>query len=177
LRHIPQPRFVMTYTDVGRTLAGFLRLCVENDIHGMIAPDIEPEEGRYVRSITEALNLAVLTLVDVHAPDDILRERIKLGNIVYLKAGAGRTGQPADVEGELGLIVAAAIRRVRSMDSHIPIAVGIGLQRPQQVAALARLDVDMVIVGTKLVEKVEAGESALVDYVQALREATYYISR
>ena len=177
LRHIPQPRFVMTYTDVGRALAGFLRLCVENDIHGMIAPDIEPDEGRYVRTITEALNLAVLTLVDAHAPEDVLRERITLGNIVYLKAGTGRTGQPADIEGELGPVVADAIRRIRSLDPHIPIAVGIGLQQPQQVAALARLDVDMAIVGTKLVEKVQAGERALVEYVQSLREATYYTSR
>jgi tryptophan synthase alpha chain len=177
LRHIPQPGFVMTYTDVGRALAGFLRLCVENDIHGMIAPDIEPEEGRYVKAIAEALNLAVLTLIDAHAPDNVLRERITLGNIVYLKAGTGRTGQPADIEGELGLVVAGAIRRIRSIDPDIPIAVGIGLQRPQQVAALARLDSDMAIVGTKLVEKLQAGENALVDYIQTLREATYYVSR
>ncbi len=177
LRHIPQPRFVMTYTDVGRALAGFLRLCVENGIHGMIAPDIEPEEGHYVKTIAEALNLAVLTLIDGHAPDDVLRTRITLGNIVYLKAGTGRTGQPADIEGELGLVVAETIRRIRSIDADIPIAVGIGLQRPQQVAALARLGVDMAIIGTKLVEKLQAGENALVDYIQNLREATYYGSR
>jgi tryptophan synthase alpha chain len=177
LRHISQPRVVMIYTEVGRALAGFLRLCVENEIHGMIAPDIEPEEGRYVKTIAEALNLAVLTLIDAHTPDDVLRQRITLGNIVYLKAGTGRTGQPADIEGELGVVVADTIRRIRSMDPDIPIAVGIGLQRPPQVAALARLDADMAIIGTKLVEKLQAGESAVVDYIQTLREATYYVSR
>jgi len=174
LRHIPQPRFVMTYTAVGRALSGFLRLCVENHIHGLIAPDIEPEEGRYVRTIAEALNLAVLTLIDAHAPDDVLHERIGLGNVVYLKAGAGRTGQPADIEGELSAVVADAIRRIRAIDPDIPIAVGIGLQRPQQVAALARIGADMAIIGTKLVEQMQAGESALVDYIRTLRDATYY---
>lgn len=174
LRHIPQSRLVMTYTDVGRALAGFLRLCVENDIHGMIAPDIEPEEGRYVRTIADALNLAVLTLIDARTPDDILRERITLGDIVYLKAGAGRTGQAADIEGELGAVVADAIQRIRAIDPEMPVAVGIGLQHPRQVAALAKLDVDMAIVGTKLVEKLQDGENALVDYIQSLREATFY---
>ena len=173
LRHIPQPRFVMTYTEVGRALPGFLRLCTENNIHGVIAPDIEPEEGRYVKSIAEALNLAVLILIDARAADVTLRQRIALGDVVYLKAGTGRTGQSADIEGDLGEVLAEAISRIRTIDPEKPIAVGIGLQKPDQLAALARLDVDMVIIGTKIVEQLEAGEQALVEYVQTLREATY----
>ncbi len=174
LRHIPQPRFVMTYTEVGRALSGFLRLCVENNIHGMIAPDIEPEEGRYVRTIAEALNLAVLTLLDARADDQTVRQRTELGDIVYLKAAPGRTGQPADVEGELGAVLAEAVRRIRAVTPNMPIAVGIGLQRPEQVAALARLDVDMAVVGTKIVEHLQSGEQALVEYIEAMRQATIY---
>ena len=64
----------------------------------MIAPDIQPEEGRYVKSIAEALNLAVLTLIDARAANATLRQRIEQSDIVYLKAGTGRTGQPADIE-------------------------------------------------------------------------------
>ncbi len=174
LRHIPQPRFVMTYTEVGRALAGFLRLCVENDIHGIIAPDIDPEEGRYVKTIAAALNLATLMLLDARADDATVRQRTELADIIYLKAGAGRTGQPADVMGETGDALAEAIGRIRAVDPEMPIAVGIGLQKPEQVAALARLDVDMAIVGTKIVEHLQKGEQALVEYIQALREATHY---
>jgi tryptophan synthase alpha chain len=174
LRHIAPPRFVMTYTEVGRALTGFLRLCVENNIHGMIAPDIEPEEGRYVKTIAGALNLAVLTLIDARADDITLRQRIELGDIVYLKAGAGRTGQSADMASDLSQVLAEAVFRIRAIDPVIPVAVGIGLQKPEQVAALARLGVDMAIVGTKVVEHLQAGEQELVEYIQALREATYY---
>jgi tryptophan synthase alpha chain len=174
LRHIPQPRFVMTYTEVGRALPGFLRLCVENNIHGMIAPDIEPDEGRYVRSIAEALNLAVLMLIDARADEATFRQYIELGDIVYLKAGTGRTGQSAAIEGELSQLLADAIRRIRAIDPDMPVAVGIGLQKPEQVAALARLDADMAIIGTKIVERLQAGEQALIDYIQTLREATYF---
>lgn len=172
LRHIPQPRFVMTYTEVGRALSGFLRLCMENNIHGMIAPDIEPEEGLYVKSIAQALNLAVLTLIDARAPDAVLRQRIELGDVVYLKAGTGRTGESADTEQQWSDVLAQAISRIRAIDRETPIAVGIGLQRPDQVATLARLDVDMVIVGTKIIERLQVGEEALVEYIQSLREAT-----
>lgn len=174
LRHVPQPRFVMTYTEIGRALPGFLRLCTENNIHGMIAPDIEPEEGRYVKSIAEALNLAVLTMIDARTSDDMLRQRIALGDIVYLKAAAGRTGQPADVEGELADLLASAVSRIRAVAADTPIAVGIGVQKPEHVAALARLGVDMVIVGTKVIEHIQRGEQALVDYVDSLRAATRF---
>jgi tryptophan synthase alpha chain len=176
LRHIPQPRFVMTYTEVGRALPGFLRLCTENNIHGMIAPDIEPEEGHYVKSIAEALNLAVLTMIDARAANATLRQRIELGDIVYLKAGTGRTGQPADIEGDLGDVLAQAVSRIRALASNTPIAVGIGLQKPEQVAALARLGIDMVIVGTRIIESLQTGERALVEYIQSLRDATHLSS-
>jgi len=173
LRHIPQPRFVMTYTEIGRALSGFLRLCTENNIHGVVAPDIEPEEGRYVKTIAEALNLAVLTLIDARAPDAVLHQRIELGDMIYLKAGSGRTGQAANVEGGLHDTLAEAIGRIRAIAPSIPIAVGIGVQTPEQITALARLGVDMVIVGTKIIEHLQAGEEALVEYIQTLREATY----
>ena len=78
------------------------------------------------------------------------------------------------MEGELGDVLADAIRRIRALDPKKPIAVGIGLQRPEQVAALARLDVEMAIVGTKIIECLKSGEQALVAYTQALREATVY---
>ncbi|MBZ0286824.1 MAG: tryptophan synthase subunit alpha, partial [Anaerolineae bacterium] len=48
LRTLPQPRLVMTYASVGRALDGFLKLCVENEVHGMLAPDIDPVEGGQV---------------------------------------------------------------------------------------------------------------------------------
>ncbi len=174
LRDIRQPRFVMTYTEVGRALDGFLRLCVANNVHGMLAPDIDPQEGAYVATIARALNLAVFTLLDIRADDETIRRCAELGDIVYLKASAGRTGQSADVAGELHDNLSRAITGIRAIKPAMPVAVGIGLQRPEQVAALAALDVDMAIVGTKLVEHLQQGEQSLVDYIHALRDATWY---
>ncbi len=172
LRHLSQPRFVMIYTEVGRALTGFLRLCVENDIQGVIAPDIGPDEGEYVSTIARALNLAVIMLLDARASKATIKERVKLADIIYLKASAGPTGQAADVEGELHDVLQNTIYQIREIDKTMPVAVGIGLQRPEQIVALARLDVDMAIVGTKIVEHLAQGEQALAEYIRSLRAAT-----
>jgi tryptophan synthase alpha chain len=175
LRNLPQPRLVMTYASVGRALDGFLKLCVENEVHGMLAPDIDPVEGAQVARQARALGLASITLLDARASDDAVRWSVENGDLVYIKASAGATtGQSADISGELQSILADIIRRVRATNPSTPLGVGIGLQRPEQVAALASLDVDMAIVGTKIIEHIQTGEVSLVKYIRSLREATFY---
>ena len=175
LRNLPQPRLVMTYASVGRALDGFLKLCVENEVHGMLAPDIDPVEGAQVAQKARALGLASITLLDARASDEAVRWSVENGDLVYIKASASpTTGQSADVGGDLRSILADIIRRVRAVKPSIPVGVGIGLQRPEQVAALASLGVDMAIVGTKIIEHVQTGEDSLVKYIRSLREATVY---
>jgi tryptophan synthase alpha chain len=174
LNDLPQPRFVMTYASVGRALDGFLKLCVKNGLHGMLAPDIDPIEGTQVASQARALGLASITLLDARASDEAVRWNVENGDLVYIKASAGHTGQAADLGGELRRTLSDIIERVRAEDPAIPIGVGIGLQRPEQVSALAELGVDMAIVGTRIMQHLELGEQALVDYIQVLCDATRY---
>lgn len=175
LRNLPQPRLVMTYASVGRALDGFLKLCVENKVHGMLAPDIDPIEGAQVAQRARALGLASITLLDARASDEAVRWSVENGDLIYIKASASSTtGQSADVGGELRATLSDVIGRVRSVKPDMPVGVGIGLQRPEQVAALADLGVDMAIVGTKIIEHVQTGEASLVKYIRSLREATVY---
>lgn len=171
---LPQPSFVMTYSAVGRTLDGFLRLCVKNGVHGILAPDIDVDEGAMVAAQARALGLASITLLDARAPDDKLRWSVEHGDLIYLKASVGKTGEAIEIAGELHDLLASVIQRVRALNPRALIGVGIGLQKPEQIAALAALDVDMAIIGTKLVEYVQKGDQALVDYIQTLRDATAY---
>lgn len=174
LRDLPQPRFVMTYAAVGRSLDGFLRLCVENDVHGILCPDADRLEGAYIAHRARSLGLAPVTLLDARAHDDAVAACTELGDMIYVKASAGATGQSADIEGELRDLLQHTIERIRKHNATIPIGVGIGVQRPEQIAALAALDVDMAIVGTKIIEHLQAGEQALVDYINRLHIATLY---
>lgn len=171
LRAIPQPRFVMVYTAVGRQLEGFFRLCIQNDVHGVLVPDIAPDEAKYIASIARPLGLAVISLADARADDATLREAVMLGDMLYLKASAGKTGVAVTQE-ELHNVLGEALARVRAIRPELPIAVGIGLQHPAQIAALAALNVDMAIVGTKIIENVNSAGFA--QYLAELQSATRY---
>jgi tryptophan synthase alpha chain len=172
LANAPQPSFVMTYAAVGRTLDGFLAMCVRNGVCGVLAPDIDMEEGAMVATRARALGLASITLVDARASDEALRWSIAHGDLIYVKAAVGKTGESIEIAGELRDLLEQVIRRARAIQPDVLIGVGIGLQKPAQIAALAQLDVDMAIVGTKLVEHSEQGEAALVDYLAGLLQAT-----
>lgn len=170
LQSVPQPRFVMTYTAVGRALDGFLQICVENGVHGMLAPDIDPVEGAQVAAKARALGLASITLLDARASEEKLQWSVEHGDLVYVKAAPGVTGQSMD--SSIETLLAEVISRMRAINSSVLIGVGVGLQKPEQVASLAALGVDMAIVGTKIVEHLASGESALADYISSLRAAT-----
>ncbi|MBZ0282920.1 MAG: tryptophan synthase subunit alpha [Anaerolineae bacterium] len=172
LHTVHQPRFVMTYTAVGRALDGFLKLCVENNIHGMLAPDIDPVEGAQVAAQTRALGLASITLLDARASDESIQWSIQNGDLIYIKAAPGITGQSTGTE-DLYLLLSKIIKRVRAADSSIPIGVGVGIQKPEQIKELAIMGVDMAIVGTKIIEHLAAGEQELVNYIQMLYSATH----
>ncbi|MEO0561453.1 MAG: tryptophan synthase subunit alpha [Chloroflexota bacterium] len=174
LAAVPQPRFVMTYTTVGRQLGGFLRLCVTNDVHGVLVPDIQPDEGTFVATVTRTLQLAPIMLLDARADDAAFKWAIEQGDLIYLKASPGPTGSSADLDGELGEIISQSMARLRAIDPNKLIAVGIGIRQPGQIAALAALDVDMAIVGTRIIEYLEKGEQALVAYIESLHAATTY---
>lgn len=173
LRDLPQPRFVMTYADVGRALDGFLRLCIENNVHGVLAPDADLMEGAFIAQKAHDLGLAVITFLDARAPEDVAERSIEIGDLIYLKASTGATGQSAEIQGELRDTLAAAVGRIHTLKPSALTGVGIGVQRPDQVADLAALGVDMVIVGTRLVEHLGQGEQSLIDYIRSLRAATY----
>jgi tryptophan synthase alpha subunit len=127
-----------------------------------------------VATLARALNLAVFTLLDARADEEAIRRCATLGDIVYVKASTGQTGQSAQIDGELRDALAQIVHRLREHRPAIPIAVGIGLQKPEQIAALAELDVDMAVVGTKIVEHLQTGEQSLVAYIHELRAATQF---
>ena len=53
------------------------------------------------------------------------------------------------------------------------LAAGIGIQTPEQIRMLSDLGVNMVIVGTKILERLNAGMTDMVDYINLLHGATY----
>lgn len=167
----PQPSFVMTYTRVGRELQGFLRLCARNGLSGVLVPDISPEEARLVAAGARGLGLAVVGLVDARAPRATLEQAALESDVVYLKVAPGPTGAALDV-GAQRQSVEAALGHLRAVAPDLLVAAGIGVQTPEHVAALTDLGVNMIIVGTKVVEHTSRGPESLGNYLGSLRPAT-----
>lgn len=172
LAELPQPRFVMTYTSEGRALEGFLRLCVKSGVHGVLVPDVDPDEGAMVATQARNLGLASITLLDIRADEQRVKWSAEYGDVVYLKAAAGQTGNKLSFDEPLQQQLQATIEGLKTHQPEIITAVGIGLQTPEQLQQLTEFNVDMAVFGTRLVENLAQGEDALARYIQSLKQAT-----
>ena len=116
-------------------------------IDGCLLTDASVEEaGRYV----EAMRRQGLDTVFLAAPTSTER-RLKLvaqysTGFVYLVSRTGVTGARASLSDAVGPLV-AAMRAV----TDLPLAVGFGVSRPEQVAELGR-QVEAVVVGSAIVD-------------------------
>lgn len=149
------------------TAQRFARAAREAGIAGGIIPDLPFEEAQPVR---EALASEGLDLVPLIAPTTgparaaaIVREA---RGFVYYVSVTGVTGARAELPEDL----AARLRDLRAL-SPVPVAVGFGISRPEQAAAL-RGHADGVVVGSALVSAHQRGGSrAAEELVRSLRAA------
>jgi tryptophan synthase alpha chain len=100
-----------------------------------------------------------------HAELGILARRA--GGFIYLPSYQGMTGREASFDEALGGRIAV----VKQASRGLPVAVGFGVNSPDDVRALAGLGADGAIVGTAMV-KAASDPDRLSKYVASLREAT-----
>jgi tryptophan synthase alpha subunit len=172
LRDIHQPRFVMTYTREARELDGFLKLCLQNSIHGILAPDVSIDEASRVAFIASSLHLAYIGFIDTSMNTELITKTILLCDIVYLKVSAGCTGAKGTFDNSTLECIAKYIGKIRSIKQNIIIAAGIGIQTPSDIEQLAALDINMVIIGTSLVKRVYEGTETVSTFVDSLIDST-----
>lgn len=134
---------------------GYERLAAEaaaSGVAGFIVPDLPLEEGAELRERLDAQGLALIQLVTPATPGERAAELCAASRgFVYAVTVRGITG------GSHG--VAAGVNeyldRLRAI-SPLPICAGFGVRNSEQVRALAS-HADGVIVGSALVEELEAG--------------------
>ncbi|MCI0403894.1 MAG: tryptophan synthase subunit alpha, partial [Acidobacteria bacterium] len=116
-------------------------------VNGVLITDLTPEEaGEYVR-VMRRHGLDTVFLAAPTSTRARLRQIARLSRgFVYLISRRGVTGMKSDVPSE----VKPMVRRLRRL-TRLPIAVGFGIARPEQVAALNGV-ADGVVVGSALVE-------------------------
>lgn len=164
-RDIDAPLVLMSY--LNPLLAyGYEQLALDAlaaGVCGFIVPDLPWEENAELRSALDDEGLALIQLVTPATPPE--RLELLCGNsegFVYAVTITGITGGGQ----ELPAKVTDYLDRVKSC-STIPVCAGFGVRKPEQVRSLGR-HADGVIVGSALVEELEAGNDPAA-FLDALR--------
>jgi tryptophan synthase alpha chain len=134
-----------------RGIERFAEQAAASGVDGVLCVDLPPEEG--AREFSPALHACGLDVIYLLAPTST-KDRIDLvgdasSGFVYYVSRTGVTGVREQLEDDLVREVKRVRKRLR-----LPLAVGFGISRPAQVAAVAAV-ADGVVVGSALVRLIE----------------------
>lgn len=144
----------------------FIKDCVNAGIDGLIIPDMPLEERNELLDLINATDIALIPLVAPTSKDRIKKIIDGGKGFVYCVSSLGVTGRSSQFYSD----VKSYLKDVKKK-SNLPIAVGFGITTKQDVIDLSE-DVDGVIVGSAIVQKVAEGEGnvqVVKDFVQALK--------
>ena len=165
------PMVFMTYANVVYSygIGRFGSRCKESGICGVILPDVPYEEKDEFEG--ELLKYDV-ELVSLIAPTSAERTRMiarDAKGFIYIVSSLGVTGVRSEITTDIGSIV-SIIRE----ETDVPCAVGFGISRPDQAAAMAAVS-DGAIVGSAIVRLLAAhGKDAagpVGEYVKEMKDA------
>lgn len=150
----------------------FFKRCRETGVDGIIIPDLPFEEQGEVRNAAGPYGIDLISLI---APTSARRIRdIAAGaqGFLYIVSSMGVTG----IRGKIETDLASIIREARSV-THVPLAVGFGINTPAQATEIARI-ADGVIVGSAIVKLIEAHQGAagshIAEYVRKMKAALLF---
>jgi len=133
-------------------------------VDGVLVTDITPEEGTEYCACLGRHDLDPVFLVAPTSSDERIGKIVECcRGFVYVVSRTGVTGATA----QLSESVLPTVQRVRAR-THLPIAVGFGISRPEQVRAVWEV-ADGAVVGSAIVAEVEkhAGARDLVSRIGA----------
>lgn len=147
--------------------AAFCERLEEAGGRGFILPDLPPEESDTLEVEADARGLASIHLMTPTTSDERLAMIASHGRgLHYCVARRGVTGAHSDFGAELS----AFLDRCRAV-TRLPLAVGFGLSRPEDVAFL-KGRADIAIIGTAVLRTwEEQGEEGVLSLLASLVEA------
>ena len=169
-QEVDVPLVFMTYYNpvLSYGLGKFCAASARSGVDGLIVPDLPPDEGSELESVSQKQGLALIYLL---APTST-EERIRLvaeksHGFIYIVSLTGVTGAreslPADLETFVG--------KVRQVTTQ-PLCVGFGISTPEQASRIARA-ADGVIIGSRLIQLMEAERdlASVGDFIKEVRKA------
>lgn len=128
------------------------RAAVEAGMDGMLVVDLPPEEAREFLDEWQGNDLDFIRLVAPTTPSARISAIVKdASGFIYLISKTGVTGSE-------GVDYDEVSRMVRQVKEHtdLPVCVGFGISRPDQVKAISSI-ADGVVIGSAFVKTIEEG--------------------
>jgi tryptophan synthase alpha chain len=169
-RRISAPLAFMTYYNpvLNFGLEAFCRSCRDAGISGLIVPDLTPDEGAELETITLKNDLdLVYFLAPTSTAPRIDEVAARARGFIYMVSITGVTGARDTLPPGLESFVQRVRQKARQ-----PLCVGFGIATPAQARRVAAV-ADGVIVGSRLIQLIDedATLSSLRAFVSSLRQA------
>ncbi|MBZ5515297.1 MAG: tryptophan synthase subunit alpha [Acidobacteriia bacterium] len=151
-------------------LERFAREAAQAGADGALVVDLTPEEAEDYTAVMRAQHLDTIFLAAPTSTDARLELAARSSSgFLYLISRTGVTGERAAIEASARTLVERA-RRLTAL----PLAVGFGISKPEQVREVQAL-ADAAVVGSAVVHAIEerydsAGAPAIEQFVRALKE-------
>ena len=147
----------------------FCKRCNETGVSGIIVPDLPFEERNELTDVADKFDVDIITLIAPTSHERIQMVAKEAKGYIYIVSSMGVTGMRSEITTDIASIVESA-RKV----TDVPLAVGFGINTPEQAAEYANA-ADGIIVGSaivKIIEKYkdEAGKP-IYDYVKSMVDA------
>lgn len=167
------PMVFMTYANVVYSYGAerFIATCSEIGIDGMILPDVPYEEREEFLPLCLKYDVDLISMIAPTSEDRISMIAREARGFIYVVSSLGVTGVRSEINTDIGSIV----RLIRE-NTDVPCAVGFGISRPEQAAAMAGLS-DGAIVGSAIIKLLaKHGSEAPVyigEYVEEMAQAAH----
>ncbi len=148
------PLLIMTYYNpvLSYGIDNFIRAASESGLDGLIVPDLPLEESEMLsESLRESGIHYIYLLSPTSSNQRIAATAKRASGFIYCVSVAGVTGARDDIPSSGRELLS----RVKSI-TDLPLALGFGISRPEQVKALGSRS-DAVIIGSAIVRLVEKG--------------------
>jgi tryptophan synthase alpha chain len=168
LNDVQIPLVLMTYSNpiMAAGIDAFFSRARKAGAHGVIIPDLIPEEGKPFEKAASRHGIALIYLAaPTTTPDRIKRVAQATQGFLYAVSLTGITGARTT----LSQGIPAFISRLRKA-TRKPIALGFGISTPSHVRTV-RAHVDGVIVGSALIDHLEQSLSKAESFVASLQKA------
>jgi tryptophan synthase alpha chain len=170
-KDISIPLAFMTYYNpvLNYGLEKFCRNCRDAGISGLIVPDLTPDEGNELETITIKHNLDLIYFLAPTSTTTRIEEVARRARgFIYMVSLTGVTGARNTLPPELETFV----KKVRQKANKIPLCVGFGISTPEQAKRVAAA-ADGVIVGSRIIQLIDEDATliSLKIFISSLRQA------